>query len=77
MLETQYYSCNDHYVCIMDRQNIVWVTCGLQERLGMVNFHQVYLCMIVSVILGLVLTAVLPGTKPGYFRLSKEEKAAC
>ena len=57
--------------------NIVWVTCGLQERLGMVNFHQVYLCMIVSVILGLVLTAVLPGTKPGYFRLSKEEKAAC
>ena len=57
--------------------NIVWITCGLQERLGMGNFHQVYLCTIISVVLGILLTAVLPGTKPGYFKLSKEEQKAC
>ncbi len=57
--------------------NILWVTCGLQEKLGWMNFHQVYLCTIISVVLGLVLTAVLPGTKPGFFRLSREEQKAC
>ena len=57
--------------------NIIWITCGLQEKLGMMNFHQVYLCTIISVVLGLVLTAVLPGSKPGFFRLSKEEQKAC
>ena len=57
--------------------NVVWITCGVQEKLGMMNFHQVYLCTIISVVLGIVLTAVLPGTKPGYFRLSKEEQEAC
>lgn len=57
--------------------NVVWITCGVQEMLGMVNFHQVYLCTIISVVLGLILTAVLPGSKPGFFKLSKEEQAAC
>ena len=57
--------------------NVVWITCGLMEKLNMTNFHQVYLCTIISVVLGLVLTAVLPGSKPGYFRLSKEEREAC
>lgn len=57
--------------------NVLWITCGLQEKLGMANFHQVYLCTIISVVLGIILTAVLPGTKPGFFRLSKEEQKAC
>ena len=57
--------------------NVVWITCGLMEKLDMTNFHQVYLCTIISVVLGLVLTAVLPGSKPGYFKLSKEEREAC
>ncbi|MCD8149010.1 MAG: hypothetical protein LUE92_05470 [Clostridiales bacterium] len=56
--------------------NVIWITCGLQDYLGMSNFHQVYLCVIISLVLGVVLTAVLPG-KPGYFKLSKEEQAAC
>ena len=57
--------------------NILWITCGLQDKLGMMNFHQVYLCTIISVVLGLLLTAVLPGSKPGFFKLSKEEQKAC
>ena len=57
--------------------NVIWVTCGLMDKLEMTNFHQVYLCTIISVALGLILTAVLPGSKPGYFRLSKEEREAC
>ena len=61
--------------------NIVWITCGLQDMLAastpwVANFHQIYLCLIVSVVLGVVLTLVLPGTKPGYFKLSKEEQKA-
>ncbi|MCR5665848.1 MAG: sodium:solute symporter family protein [Eubacterium sp.] len=56
--------------------NVVWITCGLQEHLGMMNFHQAYLCSIISVVLALILPLVLPGTKPGYFRLSKEERKA-
>lgn len=50
--------------------NILWVTCGLMEKLNMINFHQVYLCTIISVVLGLILTAILPGSKPGYFKQS-------
>lgn len=57
--------------------NIVWITFDLQGKMGMPNFHQVYLCTIISVVLGLVLTAVLPGSKPGYFKLSKADRAAC
>ncbi|MCI8993504.1 MAG: sodium:solute symporter family protein [Eubacterium sp.] len=56
--------------------NIIWITGGVMEKTGMTNFHQVYLCTIISVVLGVILTAVLPG-KPGYFRLSKAEKEAC
>lgn len=57
--------------------NIVWVTCGLMETLNLPNFHQVYLCTIISVVLGVILTALLPGSKPGYFKLSKEEQQKC
>lgn len=56
--------------------NIVWVTLDLQTTLGMSNFHQVYLCTIISLVLGIVLTLVVPGTKPGYFKLSKAEQKA-
>ncbi len=54
--------------------NVVWITCDLQGKLGMPNFHQVYLCIIVTMIVGLITFAAMPGSKPGYFRLSKEEK---
>lgn len=57
--------------------NVVWITFDLQGALGMQNFHQVYLCTIISVVLGVILTAVLPGSKPGYFKLSKAEREAC
>lgn len=56
--------------------NIVWITLDLQTILGMSNFHQVYLCTIISLVLGIVLTLVLPGTKPGYFKLSGAEQKA-
>lgn len=56
--------------------NIVWITCDLQGALGMPNFHQVYLCLIITLVVGLITFAAVPGGKPGYFRLSKEEKAA-
>ena len=55
--------------------NVVYVTCGVQALLGSDTFHQVYLCLIISLVLGIILTAVLPGGKPGLFKVLREKKA--
>lgn len=55
--------------------NIVYVTCGIQTMLGADNFHQVYLCLIISIVLGVILTAVLPNGKPGLLKVLREKKA--
>ncbi len=56
--------------------NVLWITCDLQTYFNMPNFHQVYLCLIVTLVVGFITFAVMPGSKPGYFRLSKEEQEA-
>jgi len=55
--------------------NVVYVTCGVQAALGSDTFHQVYLCLIISLVLGIILTAVLPNGKPGLFKVLREKKA--
>ncbi len=50
---------------------IIWTTFGLQARLGANAVHGAYISLAISLVLGIILTAVLPG-KPGYF---KEQKA--
>lgn len=54
--------------------NVVWRTFDLQGTLGLPTFHEVYLCVILSLIVGFITFAVMPGSKPGYFKLSKEEQ---
>ncbi len=56
--------------------NVVYVTCGIQTILGSDNFHSVYLCLIISVVLGIVLTAVLPGGKKGLLKVLRERRDA-
>ena len=41
----------------------IWTTFGLQNHLGLTNFNVNYLVLITSVVLGVVLTAVMPGKK--------------
>lgn len=52
----------------------IWSTFGLQEYLGLANFHVTYISLIVSLVLGIVTTAVLPG-KPGIFVEARRKKA--
>ena len=56
--------------------NVVWITFDLQGALGLPNFHQVYLCIIVTLVVGFITFGAMKGSKPGYFKLSKEEKEA-
>ena len=44
----------------------IWSTFGLQARLGWVNFNVNYISLIVSVVVGVIGTAVLPGKKGLY-----------
>lgn len=55
--------------------NVVYITCGVQAMLGSDTFHQVYLCLIISLVMGILLTAVLPGGKPGLFKVLRAKKA--
>jgi SSS family solute:Na+ symporter len=51
----------------------IWSTFGLQTTLGMDNFHVTYLSLIVSLVLGIILTAVLPGKKGLYVGKNKRK----
>ena len=44
----------------------IWSTFGLQDALGMANFHVTYIALIASLIVGIISTAVCEG-KPGLF----------
>lgn len=44
----------------------IWSTVGLQEYLQLANFHVTYIALIVSLLVGCITTAMLPG-KPGLF----------
>lgn len=52
----------------------IWSTFGLQDALGMANFHVNYISLISSLILGIILTAALPGKK-GLYVGRKKKKA--
>lgn len=52
----------------------IWSTFGLQDALGLANFHVNYISLIVSLVLGVILTAVLPGKK-GLYVDAKKKKA--
>ncbi|HAD20381.1 MAG: sodium:solute symporter family protein [Lachnospiraceae bacterium] len=56
--------------------NVVWITCGLQTALHMPNFHQVYLCLIITLVVGFLTFGLMPGSQPGYFKLSRKEQEA-
>jgi len=53
--------------------NMVWTTFGLQAYLGAETVHGAYIAIIISLLVGIVLTAILPGKK-GLFREMREEK---
>ncbi len=52
----------------------IWSTFGVQDALGLANFHVNYISLIFSLVFGIILTAVLPGRK-GLF-VSQKQKAA-
>ena len=54
---------------------IVWTTFGLQTALGATAVHGAYVSLGISVVVGLILTAALPG-KPGFFKEQKQKAAA-
>jgi SSS family solute:Na+ symporter len=51
----------------------IWSTFGLQTTLGLDNFHVTYISLIVSLVLGIILTAVLPGKKGLYAGKNKQK----
>ncbi|MCI8993930.1 MAG: sodium:solute symporter family protein [Eubacterium sp.] len=51
----------------------IWSTFGLQDALGLANFHVNYISLIFSLILGVILTAVLPGKKGLYVDIKKKK----
>lgn len=53
--------------------NVIWTTLGLQTALGADAVHGAYIATGVSLLFGIVLTAVLPG-KMGYFKAQKANK---
>jgi SSS family solute:Na+ symporter len=55
--------------------NMIWTTFGLQSRLGADTIHGVYVTLAVTLIFGIILTAVLPG-RQGLFKEIKKEKVA-
>lgn len=55
--------------------NVAWTTFGLQAALGAEAFHGAYIAVIVSLVVGVCLTAALPG-KPGYFKAQKANQLA-
>lgn len=55
--------------------NMAWTTFGLQVKLGAMNIHGVYVTLAVTLILGIILTAALPG-KDGLFKEMKMQKAS-
>ena len=54
---------------------IIWTTFGLQTALGATAVHGAYVSLGISVVVGLILTAALPG-KPGFFKEQKQKAAA-
>ncbi|MCC8123135.1 MAG: sodium:solute symporter family protein [Oscillospiraceae bacterium] len=55
--------------------NVVWTTFGLQAALGATSVHGAYIAVAISLLFGVVLTAILPG-KPGFFKESKRISTA-
>lgn len=55
--------------------NMIWTTFGLQASLGADTIHGVYITLVVTLIFGIILTAILPGEK-GLLKELREEKSA-
>lgn len=58
------------WICVF-----IWSTLGLQTKLGADTLHAAYVALVISLVVGGILTAVLPG-KPGFFKEQKAKAAA-
>lgn len=54
--------------------NCLWSMTSFPENIGLANVHNAFVALAVSIILGLVLTAMLPGSQ-GFFKEKKSQQA--